>query len=341
MKKNFNLALEMNDALDVIKNFKVNGKAREDGLGHQTKNLNQILKNIKKTNNLFLAGEGSSRIFPANNIISICRKKFPEFNIRTEGCREATEFDLKKFTLLGTSNSGKTKELISLFRKKKASSQFSMSAYSKSPLYPLSNDYFVLNCGKENAVAATKSSVEQALFFQNLVFNYFNKKITKKTLLALSKKCKQALDIKIDKNIINKLSKVKTLYFAGRNDGVAEEIALKTNEIIKKKSIYLKGTYLLHGIEETMNKNEAIIIIEPFKEDEKKIKEIFINNIGMSVIAISSRKTIFPTIKISKLSDFNSYIQLFACWNLLYKIGITLKINIDETKRARKIGNEE
>ncbi len=45
----------------------------------------------------------------------------------------------------------------------------------------------------------------------------------------------------------------RSIYFAGRNNGVAEELTLKTNEITHKKSDYLEGTYAVHGIEEVMN----------------------------------------------------------------------------------------
>ena len=60
----------------------------------------------------------------------------------------------------------------------------------------------------------------------------------------------------------------------------------------------------------------------------------------MHVIAISTGKTLFPTIKIPSMPGYDSYLQLLACWNLLVEIGISLGINIDKPKRARKIGNE-
>ena len=50
-------------------------------------------------------------------------------------------------------------------------------------------------------------------------------------------------------------------YFSGRNNGVAEEITLKTNEITRKKSSYLEGTYAVHGIEEVLGKQDVIRII--------------------------------------------------------------------------------
>jgi len=88
-----------------------------------------------------------------------------------------------------------------------------------------------------------------------------------------------------------------------------------------------------------MDINESAILIDPYKEEEKKFREVFVKGVGMHVIAISSRRTIFPTIRIPKMDGFDSYLQLFACWNLLVEIGIKNKIDMDKPRRARKIGN--
>jgi glucosamine--fructose-6-phosphate aminotransferase (isomerizing) len=60
----------------------------------------------------------------------------------------------------------------------------------------------------------------------------------------------------------------------------------------------------------------------------------------MEIIAISSRKTLFPTILIPDGCVFKNYIELAAGWNLLVEVGIENGINIDKGLRARKIGNE-
>jgi|TARA_Y100000031_G_C8221767_1_gene386320 glucosamine--fructose-6-phosphate aminotransferase (isomerizing) len=321
------LVKEMLESVDIIKNF-------------NAKDLEKPIKSIKKTKKLFLSGEGSSRIFPAKNMINLSLKKNSYFPIYTEGARQAAELNLKDFTLFGASNSGKTKEVISLFKNKKANSKFVITENPETKLKKYSNNAYLLNCGKEKAVSATKSVVEEALFYQNLLLKLNGKGISKKTLNELSRKANKILTMKINNNIIKKLSKSKVLYFAGRNDGVAEEATLKTNEITRKKSCYLEGTYAVHGIEEAMGRNEAVILINPFKEEEKKFKEVLVKGVGMEVIAISSRKTAFPTIKIPSMKDFDGYLQLLACWNLLVEVGLKLRVNLDKPKRARKIGNE-
>ena len=140
--------------------------------------------------------------------------------------------------------------------------------------------------------------------------------------------------------IIDLLKAAPVIYFSGRNNGVAEELALKTNEIAHKMSCYLEGTYALHGIEEVMQKGEVVVVVEPFREEIEKYSKVLKERAGVNVIAISSFDTPFPTIKIPAIDGFNGYIQLLAGWNLLVAVGLANSIDIDKTIRARKVGNE-
>ena len=105
----------------------------------------------------------------------------------------------------------------------------------------------VLICGKEEAVAATKSVVEQGLFYDSLLRIVNGEKM--EGLKELAVKTEEALTLSIDLAITKIISKASMIYFAGRNNGVAEELALKTNEITRKKSAFLEGTFAVHGIE--------------------------------------------------------------------------------------------
>ena len=78
----------------------------------------------------------------------------------------------EQFAVFGASNSGKTKELISLFTqlgKQGHAKRFGLTANSPCTLETVSNRCYTLRCGKEDAVAATKSVVEQALFYRSLL----------------------------------------------------------------------------------------------------------------------------------------------------------------------------
>jgi glucosamine--fructose-6-phosphate aminotransferase (isomerizing) len=304
----------------------------------------QAVESVRATRSAFFTGEGSSRIFPAKNFISTALAQGAGLGVMTDGSRQSAEYDLSKLAVFGASNSGKTKEVVLLFRalmEAKHKHLFSLSAFADTPLGAASTGgAFVLSCGKEQAVAATKSVVEQGLFYHSILDRATGANKLPGQAKALAAKLRTALTLELDPQIVKKLAKADVLHWAGRNDGVAEELTLKTNEITRKRSAYLEGTYAVHGIEEVMSKGDAVIVVEPFKDEEEKFEQVLVKGIGCTVIAIASRKTRFPTIRIPSLAGLDGYIRLCAGWNLLVEIGLARKVDLDKTVRARKVGNE-
>lgn len=323
----FGLIDDMYESADLIKEFR-------------TSDLSAALTSLRKHKQLYYAAEGSSRLFPAKNAIYQYSLVGGDLSIMSEGGRQAAEVALKDSTLFVASNSGQTKEVIDLLEQSPTTDMFAITANQSDPFDKLSTQVFELNCGKERAVAATKSVIEQGLFLQELLYQYNGASISTAQLQELSEKATSILHIDVDEAIISALSSAHTLYFAGRNNGVAEEAALKANEIVRKKSQFLEGTYIVHGIEEVMDENEAVILVDPFETEEALIQKLIVEAIGVPVIAISSRETMFPTIKIPEMKEFDGYLQLFACWNVLASVGLALGIDIDKPARARKVGNE-
>ena len=184
----------------------------------------------------------------------------------------------------------------------------------------------------------SKSVIEQALFYDLLFRKLNNAKLP--DFDKLGNLITQVLQMPIPEEITETLINAKIIYFAGRNNGVAEELALKANEIARKKSDFLEGTYVFHGVEEVMNTDEVVVIIDPFKDEEEKYKNVLIEGIGLKVVAISTRKTIFPTIIIPEYGDFTNYLEIAAGWNLLVEVGINMSIDMDKTVRARKVGHK-
>ena len=322
------LCREMLETTDVITNF-------------NTEIVANFAKFLSSGKSVFLTGEGSSRILPAKHALYNLQKQGTDLAVFTDGGTQALEYNLKDSVVFGMSNSGKTKELIRLFtilKEQGNKNLFSITANNDTPLEDLTADTHVLTCGKEDAVAATKSVVEQSLFYDVLFSKYSGKAIG--NLSEAGKAVQAALEMVIDSKIIDTIANAGTIYFAGRNDGVTEELTLKTNEITHKKSNFLEGTYGVHGIEEVMDKNDVVIIINPFKDEEEKFKECLIDGVGLNIIAISSHDTIFPTIKIREVGYFQNYVELAAGWNILVETGISLGINLDKAERARKVGNE-
>ena len=323
----YNLVKEMMQTPDIIRRF--DPKAAEE-----------FAPAVKKKQRLFLTGEGSSRIFPAKRAIYDALKKADRLSIATDGATQALEYDLSAFAVFGASNSGKTKEVVRLFQNlRKAGHQalFALTAYKDSPLDQLASGSHILLSGKEEAVAATKTVVEQALFYDSLLRVLRGEGM--KGFDALADKVEEALTVQIDPSLVDKAKNATTVYFAGRNTGVAEELTLKTNEITRKKADFLEGTYAVHGIEEVMDARELVVVVEPFESEERKFRECLVDGVGMEVIAISTRKTSFPTMVIPEAGDYQSYVEIAAGWNLLVEIGISLGIDLDKPQRARKVGN--
>lgn len=325
----FALIREMMQTPDILRHFAL-------------KNADKVIASVRQQGKLFFTGEGSSRIFPAKNAMYCARRAGYKLNLAAEGGLQACCYDLSDFVIFGASNSGQTKEVIRLFDRLKSVSHqhlYALTANQNTKLESLAKQTFILSCGKEDAVAATKSVAEQALFYQSLLAATQNTDIGKK-LPQLADAFNHALTMPIDKKIVNAIASAGTIYFAGRNDGVAEELTLKTNEITRKKSDYLEGTYAVHGVEEVMNPDDVVIFIDPFKSEFEKIKQTLVDGVGMKVFAVCDEDTIFPTIKVPDIGELSNYVYLAAGWNILVETGVSLGINLDKPQRARKVGNE-
>jgi len=325
----FGLVRDMLETADVVARFNAD----------QAKDVAAWIASAGK---LFFTGEGSSRIFPSKHAMQLARKHNWPVALHTEAGRQAQEYDLAGWAIFAASNSGKTSEVIKLYQNLKSRNHahlYGLTANAGTLLEQLSNRAFVLSCGKENAVAATKSVLEQALFYHALLEHVAGKPKLGGQLKQLSQHLREAMTSPIDPAITDRISRAGTIYFAGRNDGVAEELTLKTNEITRKKSDYLEGTYAVHGIEEVMNADDVVVWIDPYEDSEQKFADVLVKGVGLSVIAISDRATPFPTIRVPR-SDLPAYVYMAAGWNLLVEIGVKLGINLDKPVRARKVGNE-
>ncbi|MBN2812618.1 MAG: hypothetical protein JXQ80_01005 [Bacteroidales bacterium] len=323
------LVQEMMQTIEVVKKFNP-GRTRD------------IAGKIKASGRLLLTGEGSSRIMPAKNAIRKALTWGMDLSIFTDGSRQSAQYDLAKFAVFCASNSGRTKEIVVLAKKLAAMGnvkRFALTANKDTLLEKECTETFVLNCGWEQAVAATKSVIEQALFYESILWNI--RGIDKSAELAkLPAQIEQALTLNISKDIIDLVKKAQTIYFAGYNDGVAEELTLKTNEITRRKSDFLEGTYAAHGIEEVMDKSDVVFVVDPIEEEIEKFQEVLVKGVGLTIVAIADRDTPFPTIKVPAAGEMNPYVFLCAGWNLLVEIGLAAGINLDKPERARKVGNE-
>lgn len=301
-----------------------------------------VAKEIKSVGKLFLTGEGSSRIFPAKNAMRKALTWGVDLAVSTDGSRQAAQYDLSEFAVFCASNSGRTKEVVLLAKKLGSIGnrhRYGLTANKDTLLEKECTSTFVLNCGWEQAVAATKSVIEQTLFYESILWNIQGLDKTNECS-KLPDLIEKALTQPIDKEIVEMATKATTIYFAGYNDGVAEELTLKTNEITRRKSDYLEGTYAVHGIEEVMDKNDIVFVVDPIEVEIEKFQEVLVKGVGLNVVAIADRDTPFKTIRVPSAGEMNPYVFLSAGWNLLVEIGLSTGIDLDKPERARKVGNE-
>ena len=323
----FALVKEMFEAADVIRNFRGGDIAG-------------VVDEIRVTSRLFFTGEGSSRMFPSKNAMEYGRRRGMVLDMVSEGSYQACEYDLSGFVVFAASNSGKTKETLTLFdglKNKNHSKLYGLTANNGTVLERFCKQTFVLGCGSEDAIAATKSSVEQALFYQSLLAHTAGENL--ENLDKLADAFEEALAVDIPAELTEAIGGAETVYFAGRNNGLAEELAVKVNEIVRKKSDYLEGTSYMHGIQEVMSAKDVVILIDPYSSELEKTREIMIDQVGLKVFAIATEDTIFPTIKVADLGDLTNYLYLAAGWNVLVEAGISLGIDLDKAERAQKVGN--
>ena len=301
-----------------------------------------VAQAVTRAGRLFLTGEGSSRIFPAKN----ARRKALEWGadlcVATDGSRQAATYDLSTFAVFAASNSGRTAEVIALLDQLAEAgnpNRFGLTANQGTLLERHAARTFVLACGWEEAVAATKSVAEQALVYQSLVSHVVGRNMTA-DLAGAGDKIHAALAEAIDPGIVRAVANAPTVYFAGYNDGVAEELTLKTNEIARKKSDFLEGTYAVHGIEEVMDPRDVVVVLDPIEAEAAKFQTVLVDGVGLTIVAISPHDTPFPTLRVPDAGEMNPYVFLAAGWNLLVEVGLALEIDLDTAERARKVGNE-
>jgi len=321
----FNLIRDMFDTVQMIRTF-------------DTSRHKPWLPSIGQASRIVVTGEGSSRIFPANNLIHHALTAAFQVPILTEGATQLLHYPLEGSVLIGASNSGRTKELINLFRKSPGCIKLGLTFNPDTPLGEVSDQILVIGEVEESSIPATKSVVAQALTYDLILADLagYSPDLTLLADLFLS-----VLSAPVNPEIRKVLAEADHLYFSGFNTGVSEELRLKTNEICHKKSDYLPGTYLLHGIEEVITPRDAVILMDVPAGDTASIITHYRQAIGVPVIAVSSQPQPFLSFSVPGAPFlFQSYLQLAAGWNLLAEAGIAAGVNLDKPERVRKIGNE-
>ena len=101
--------------------------------------LSGIGAEVAAAGRLLMTGEGSSRIFPAKSIMAHSHRCGWNIGLATEAGRQASEYDLSAWAVFALSNSGKTAEVIRLFKK--------LEAEADPPPFKLHSTHVAISCG--------------------------------------------------------------------------------------------------------------------------------------------------------------------------------------------------
>lgn len=321
---------EMGQGVDILLNFD-DKKAKE-------------IAGSLKSGPIYILGMGSSLLFPAKNAKRRAFKFLPEikFEIGYPNNFIDSYFPTNSSVFL-SSNSGGTVEILEMAEKlkKRNIKTLAVTTGKKKDLLEICDDVYILQGGAEKfekGVAATKSIIDQALFYDSVIHHIAEKEFPLGKDGRLSEKVaaqmKRNFDREIAKNILYPALKAETYYWVDHDTGVGEELALKSCEIAGKRGIYESGTQILHGRGEVINPNDLVFVINPSSYNYKDQKEFRENLRGARVMTLENSE--FQNLSVETTQDYESYSQLTSAWNFLRKVGKALGRNIDKPEVAQK-----
>ncbi len=311
---------------------------------HKTKELAHSIG----ANRIIFTGMGSSLIFPGKH----AKNRALKLNIanKVEAYLASDLFQYHDFSntfVFLCSNSGKTKEIMLLqdYVISKGAQCIAVTAVGDSILAQRSDNTIVLSCGFERGIAATKSVIEQALVYDSLIYNLaknqgiqVNFEILKEELNKTAAAIRNNINLTIAENILNTLVNSNRYYMVGLDNGVAEEIALKAYEIARKMAVLYPDTQIVHGVEEAIEGNCAIIFQPSTFHDYISDFQKFSAKTQCQLIGIDHRHSL-QGVSVEMNETFSNYCLIAAGWGVLRSVANRLHLDMDHPAKASKVGN--
>lgn len=305
-----------------------------------SKPLVEFFKHIKPP--VLVAAMGSSYYMPSGRGQAVINELKNHPDIRFILASEGYNIDPKNFnSLVLISNFGQTREVLALGKRFPKEKVFAVTASKSSPLGQMASFVYTFQSGKEKAVAATKSIIEQSVVVECLVRYLAGEQLIKGgDFKDLSRAMQTNIELELDPKLLVLISGARTVYFTGGSFGIGEEISLKFNELAKKKSKYIPGTQILHGSEEVIEKGDVIFII--FADRYKPYYDRFIQmreKTGCYIFTIGNGDKISDLkLDIEMLDEFKPYCILSYFWNILTKFALTKGYSLDKGEKIVKVG---
>lgn len=321
------LELETQTAIEFLENFNPDS-------------IKEFVSKIKPP--VLLAAMGSSYYLPFGRTASIIKNPETKAKIDFVFASEVeTVISQNWNSLVLISNSGKTREIINFGKKFPRGKLFAVTSDSKSELAQLTKNVYKLKSGKEAAVAATKSIIEQSVFCECLLrFIEGSPMLSREKLKQVAQAMKYNLSLPIDNKLLVFIAGAKTVYFAGGSCGIGEEVALKFCELGKKKARFVPGTQILHGPEEVIERGDLVFLLfadrySDYFDRFKQMKE----KTGAHFVLLGKKNGLSDVVADLKLvKGYESYCILAYFWNILTRFALIKGYSLDKGEKISKVG---
>ncbi len=277
---------------------------------------------------LLVIGEGSSALVPGAFAVSLARSLGLPGKVEWCGGRAAAAFDLTRWNLVLSSNSGRTREVVELLPKLQGHERLVALLGTNGGTLERVHHHRVLLPHPEGAVAATASVVAQALTLGQAIAHVAGAPVPL-AQIASAAAAVQALPLPV----LADAASYRRVWWCGGESGASAELALKTMEIAGIAGIDARGSLVLHGIEEVFDAHDLVIALHPPASDIAAIRQ--------RVGATPATLLVFGDggWPVPEVGPWTPLIELVAGWRLLAQIAAAHGRDPAKPKRARKVGN--
>lgn len=278
----------------------------------------ELVEALRSGPSVLLVAEGSSRLMPGGLAQVLARRHGLHGRLAACGGREAQQLNLARVRLLLASNSGRSREPLAAARA--VSQPLALVGVPGGPMTSLGGPTRVLMPRPEASIAATASVYAQVLTVAEAVCVAAGDTAPIARLRAGVAEALAAFP--------QPVLGVVRIFWCGGEDGLADELALKTAETTGQAGFACPGTMALHGVEELWTDSDLVIDLGLSAEDA--------TDLGTRVSATPARLIRLPALTEDAWAPLD---RLVAGWMLLAAQAALLGRDPAVPRRARKVGN--
>lgn len=275
-------------------------------------------------------GEGSSRLFPLGFAQSVARQWGVSGVVTGCGGRSLTQAMAKNYQIVASSNSGKTREVIEGLLDVRPSGALAVLGNPGGPIEGLVEASLCVLDKPERAVPATVSVVGQSLVLLQAVTHYCGEKIPVLDIADAVSETLEAQVLPVD-------LATSRIWWCGNDNGLADELMLKSCEALGIASISCSQGLGIHGIHEVLGPSDLVVAIGVDPRDRDRLKSV-VSATGSQFQSWGSNR--HDDWKLPDLGIWAPFSELSAGWRFIDSFARSLGRDPAYPRRLRKIGNE-